>query len=242
MALITCPDCKKRFSETADCCPKCGCKLTLVQVNDIRTREKKRKKIAYILCSVLAIIFMITSLSHCGNRAPAVVEEGTAVDRGLLYEQAEKAVKEANGDVKEQPLELSFNAIHAVNTFTVQGKTNLPDMTKLGISLWHPGFAGSTTAIVQRGEFHCEFDIRNTQSYEEYVDECVSHGYSKEKAESLYYNNLGWKVMLSLPSSELQPETVQRVVGKEYKYFTSEDFDVLPGSRYKSYSITKIFN
>ena len=36
MALIPCPECKKRISETAESCPKCGYELTPEKVEEVK--------------------------------------------------------------------------------------------------------------------------------------------------------------------------------------------------------------
>ena len=49
MALITCPECKKKISDTADSCPSCGYKLTSEKIADIKKEEQQEKDIGMAL-------------------------------------------------------------------------------------------------------------------------------------------------------------------------------------------------
>ena len=46
MALIGCPDCSKQISDTADCCPNCGFKLTEDIVSKIKEEGELKQKSA----------------------------------------------------------------------------------------------------------------------------------------------------------------------------------------------------
>jgi hypothetical protein len=41
MAMITCPECKKKISETADSCPNCGYKLTPEKIAEVKKKEQQ---------------------------------------------------------------------------------------------------------------------------------------------------------------------------------------------------------
>ncbi len=38
MALVKCPECNKEFSEHADCCPNCGCPMSVIK----KQQEEKK--------------------------------------------------------------------------------------------------------------------------------------------------------------------------------------------------------
>jgi uncharacterized membrane protein YvbJ len=67
MALIVCPECKKKVSETASNCPKCGYQLTPEKISEIKKNEQQAKKVAIGCLSVigilLIILFLIVSIS-----------------------------------------------------------------------------------------------------------------------------------------------------------------------------------
>jgi len=44
MALITCPECKKKISENAESCPKCGYRITPGEAFEIKVKEQKTQK------------------------------------------------------------------------------------------------------------------------------------------------------------------------------------------------------
>ena len=58
MALMKCPDCKKKISDTVDACPNCGCKITDEQ-RGIAMKEAQRKSNVPIIAMVIGIIVCI---------------------------------------------------------------------------------------------------------------------------------------------------------------------------------------
>jgi hypothetical protein len=62
MALITCPECKKKVSDTAAACPNCGFQLTPAKVSEIKGKEQQAQKTAGIGCLVVIAIFFILYL------------------------------------------------------------------------------------------------------------------------------------------------------------------------------------
>ncbi|MFZ5804893.1 MAG: hypothetical protein ACOY7U_08580 [Acidobacteriota bacterium] len=60
MALIACPECKKKISETAGNCPKCGYQLTAAKVAEIKKKEQRTRNARAIGClSIIAISFVL---------------------------------------------------------------------------------------------------------------------------------------------------------------------------------------
>jgi len=60
MSLITCPECKKKVSDTADSCPNCGCQFTPEKIAEIKVKEQRVQKGCGIGClSVIAIFFVL---------------------------------------------------------------------------------------------------------------------------------------------------------------------------------------
>jgi hypothetical protein len=59
MALITCPECKKKISEDAESCPKCGRKLDEKEKSAIKEKEEKFKTGCGIGCLAIVLIFSI---------------------------------------------------------------------------------------------------------------------------------------------------------------------------------------
>ena len=73
MALISCPECKNRLSETADRCPKCGCKLTPEMTAEIRKKDLQAQKLGAIGClSILVILLIIYVIgSYSSKKDPS---------------------------------------------------------------------------------------------------------------------------------------------------------------------------
>lgn len=71
MATFPCPDCKKTISETAECCPKCGRKISTDDVakwkEEVALTKKKTKKIGIIFAAIFAIFLVIGLLFSNNN-------------------------------------------------------------------------------------------------------------------------------------------------------------------------------
>jgi len=59
MGLITCPECKKKISDSADSCPKCGYRLTPEKLIEIKKNEQHNKNVRFIGCLSLTVIIII---------------------------------------------------------------------------------------------------------------------------------------------------------------------------------------
>ncbi|MBD3339395.1 MAG: hypothetical protein GF353_09820 [Candidatus Lokiarchaeota archaeon] len=66
MALIPCPECKKKISDSSESCPKCGYKLSPEKIEEIKENEKKSQKQVAIGCAVIFAIFFVIYLI-CSN-------------------------------------------------------------------------------------------------------------------------------------------------------------------------------
>ena len=70
MALITCPECKKKISEFAHGCPNCGYHLTPERVSEIKNKEKrtyKRWAISILWFIVVFSVFYLISLFYSSD-------------------------------------------------------------------------------------------------------------------------------------------------------------------------------
>lgn len=64
MALIKCPECKKKVSDTVSCCPKCGFSIVgYLSENRISQEPEKnlRNKIKYFIISAIAMLLILLS-------------------------------------------------------------------------------------------------------------------------------------------------------------------------------------
>lgn len=78
MAIITCPECKKKISETADSCPNCGYKLTPEKVTVIKKKEQQVGIGCLSVIVIFVILYMIGSFSSDNTKtttAPKTKEE-----------------------------------------------------------------------------------------------------------------------------------------------------------------------
>lgn len=95
MALISCPECKKKFSDTAAACPNCGYTLTPEKIADIRKKEQQAQKVGAIGClsavAILVSLYLVGSFSSDSDSgrgtsktavAYSVVEEWSITNGG----------------------------------------------------------------------------------------------------------------------------------------------------------------
>jgi RNA polymerase subunit RPABC4/transcription elongation factor Spt4 len=55
MALISCPECKKRISDTAEKCPSCGYSITAEKIVEIKQAETEKKQKAKQGCLIMFV-------------------------------------------------------------------------------------------------------------------------------------------------------------------------------------------
>jgi hypothetical protein len=67
MALITCPECQKKISESAETCPNCGFKLSSEKVKNIKEQDKENFRNGAIGCVVILIVFFLLYKTCGGN-------------------------------------------------------------------------------------------------------------------------------------------------------------------------------
>ena len=66
MALINCPECKKKISETVDSCPHCGYKFSSGETKELKQKQNQNAIIGFIVLAV--IIFVLIKLCSGGDR------------------------------------------------------------------------------------------------------------------------------------------------------------------------------
>jgi hypothetical protein len=91
MALIYCPECKKRVSDTASACPNCGYRLTPEIVAKVKNKSEKTKKIigvGFILLVFLICLPVFTSKNQTNQSnqvnkdIPSINEVNSMIIRG----------------------------------------------------------------------------------------------------------------------------------------------------------------
>lgn len=58
MALIKCPECKKKISEHAGTCPNCGYRITPLEIQKIKKSNKQSNIVFWIIAIVILILFV----------------------------------------------------------------------------------------------------------------------------------------------------------------------------------------
>lgn len=118
MALITCPECKKKISDITDSCPNCGYKLTLEKVAEIKKKEQQVQKGCGIGCLavivIFAILYMIGSFSSDSQKTKTKIPK-------------------TQGEIRKEQIEKNFSAwdgSHFGLTALIKKTMNNPDSYK----------------------------------------------------------------------------------------------------------------
>lgn len=99
MALIKCPECKKKISETASACPKCGCKISPQYASALKAKEEKEKNNLLIGCTTLLLLFI--GFIILGNLATSSSSTTTKSKKAeLSKEEIDKIAKEVDQYIK----------------------------------------------------------------------------------------------------------------------------------------------
>jgi len=79
MALITCPECKKKISDSANKCPNCGFQLSHEAIAEIKAKDQKNNQASGIGClALIVIVFVIGLLTYDQKENPETGRETLA--------------------------------------------------------------------------------------------------------------------------------------------------------------------
>lgn len=93
MALIKCPECKKKISDVAEKCPNCGKTITEADIGNAyekKRKGKKRKKIAIIIIAIIVVIAICGAVTYY-----FVQQNETRIEEQRKYEEKKKAEEKA---------------------------------------------------------------------------------------------------------------------------------------------------
>jgi predicted nucleic acid-binding Zn ribbon protein len=102
MALIICPECGKKISESADSCPKCGYLLTPEIAEKIKKRQKEGEIIGGVITlAIIIVVVFIFNNDESSNSTKSVLnvlgEYGNAVTKAsgeaVIYISSEQTTK-----------------------------------------------------------------------------------------------------------------------------------------------------
>jgi hypothetical protein len=86
--LVRCPACKKKFSETADACPKCGFKVDPATMASLRVKAIRETRIGLLVAAVLLLVVSTPCLlggfftnTEGGYQSPGASRQREAYER-----------------------------------------------------------------------------------------------------------------------------------------------------------------
>lgn len=110
MALINCPECKKRISDTVTACPQCGYAITPEVLNKVKNSRKIGKTIG-IGCSIFILVIMALCLIGYLTLKPSLVTGNKVQNKEITNET----------DIFKG----SDNFYYSLNTYKAIGTTNV---------------------------------------------------------------------------------------------------------------------
>ncbi len=126
MALIICPECKKRISETAETCPKCGLKLSRDEVDKIKMKAKDLKN--KVLIGTLAVFALLALFGIFSSdkkitvpSVPLSVSDNVSVKYSSPQEQQESQAAQAITGVEKYRL-YSYSQADKGSEYIYNGK------------------------------------------------------------------------------------------------------------------------
>lgn len=133
MALIKCPDCKKKISDSVDTCPKCGCKVTeedKVKAFAESKRKKKRSKIIALVLAVAVIgsVILVSAL---------FIRENNRKEQLRIEQQRKEEEEKKKAEEKKKKNEADFmNAITDVCLVADDFRVFLGEKSELISNTW----------------------------------------------------------------------------------------------------------
>jgi len=95
MALISCPECKNKTSETAASCPKCGYQLSpekIVEIKEKAQKDQKKEQGCIIGCLVFLVVgfLLILLVGNFSNKYDATdnITIGDTIVKGMTWDEA----------------------------------------------------------------------------------------------------------------------------------------------------------
>lgn len=152
MALIRCPECKKRFSSTASACPSCGAPVAIAVEAD--AREKKAKRIGLAVIGVIALVIAISSgsdetpektVTQVPARADVHQQTGSGPSTSIASADAREA--EPKEDVSQKYVEQLNREIASIPTITASKYTDSFESITTGLMV-----IGAWGVLYEQGE------------------------------------------------------------------------------------------
>lgn len=171
MALIKCPDCKKKISDSVDACPKCGCKITEeIKENAHENEIKESNKLVVALSiGIFVCIVFIFSIFF--------------VNKMQIKKQQEQQKVEMEKQNKEKAEEKKF--ISAMEKAKESADTLYDYLSKKSVTISHTWY----NAIYEKKDNETKkYTLKNGnfKDFSDAVDDCVDDLIFSDKASDLY--------------------------------------------------------
>ena len=216
MALITCPECKGSVSDTLDCCPHCGYKIKIVQMDG----ENKKDSYRLIVTAIIILIIIFSLISFCSSPSPSPSPKTETPDSSSTSpeEQATKALIGASVYCK--------NDIEKASKFDVKWVDDLFSF-KFSKYVWLDQDKGIIAAFGDKARFQniygayenidyrCDFDSINNKVLKVYVP-------AEPVRKSEIVKPLAQNINAEAPSTQESIQELDKYVGQHPRKILKE--------------------
>ncbi|MDO8943220.1 MAG: zinc ribbon domain-containing protein [Desulfobacterales bacterium] len=148
MSLITCPECKKRISDTVLNCPNCGYRFKPLQPSEILKKEQKRQKTNTTIIIVTFVVIFGT-IGLLSNKTPVQTESNS---------KPSAETSQNTNTRSSTPREVVENSGWDGSVYQVKSwlKNNLKDPKSLEFIEWSPVQKSSEGTYTVRAKYRAK--------------------------------------------------------------------------------------
>ena len=109
MAIIPCPECKRRISETTGSCPKCGYELTPEKVEETKDKEKKLQTAGLTIGCLVPLMFVLVIFMCSQESSKTPIQQGRSTQSGAVadyknkYRESNRSYEIAKAEYNQNP-------------------------------------------------------------------------------------------------------------------------------------------
>lgn len=198
MALIKCPDCKKKISDSVEKCPKCGCKLSedmIIEAKNKKERGRKKKRVIIIFSLIFTFLIVVgLTTAYFVNENNKKIEEEKRIEKKKEEEEQRKK-KKADEKTKKRKLKREFyQKTIALNSSSNKMSEYLQEKSVIISNTWSNAIFKSKNKdtnkyTIEKGKF-VDFNKAVNNAIEDIFEkkqfEKIYQEYEKEKSD--------WKV------------------------------------------------
>lgn len=180
MALIHCPECGKKISDSSEKCMNCGKTITADEKNEALLKLKKKKKRKHILLLIFGVLFAAI-LVFCTVLTIGSIQEHKEKERQKIEQEEQSAEKN-----EEEIAKNKTNFIEAVQNLISSTDELVPHLQKKSIIISHTW----NNAIWETKDKETDkYTLNKNGKFKDFndaVNDCIQDIFSSNKTTKLY--------------------------------------------------------